>query len=191
MLARMLGALTLNPGTYEDVEHDTSATWQALLVVILVSVAGGVGGLLAGDTDVVRGIVFGIIRGVFSWIVWAAAAWLIGTTILRGPQTHADWGQLARGTGFAQTPGLLNILIFIPYVSLVIGLLVFAWQVAGMLMAVRESLDYDSLWRAFFVVLIALIPVLIFNAVIFTVLGIADGSVDMDVNTSAVLGFFI
>ena len=43
-----------------------------------------------------------------------------------------------------------------------------------MLFAIRESLDYSSLWRAFFVVLIALIPVLIVNAIIFAILGIGD-----------------
>ena len=174
MFQRMLSAAMLNPAVYADVEHDRGATIQALLVVVLVSIAGGVGGLLSGDFDIVRGLIFGVIRGVLSWAMWALAALLIGTTILKTPQTEADWGQVARGTGFAQTPGLLNVLVFIPILGGIVGFLVFIWQLAGMLFAIRESLDYNSLWRAFFVVLIALIPVIIVNAIIFALLGIGE-----------------
>ena len=136
MLARMLGAATLNKGTFEDVEHDRSATLQAMAVVILVSVASGIGGVLGGEVDILRGVLFGVIRGVLSWGVWAAAALLIGTTILKTPATHADWGEVARGTGFAQTPGLLNVLVFVPVLGEIVRVVTFFWQLAAMLMAV-------------------------------------------------------
>ncbi len=166
MLNRMLGAAMLQGRTFEDVEHDRSATLQAMGVVILVSIASGVGGLLAGDVDIVRGVVFGVIRGLLSWAIWAAAALIVGTTILKTSETSADWGEVARGTGFAQTPGLLNVLVFIPILGEIVRVVTFFWQLAAMLMAIRESLDYNSLWRAFFVVLIALIPVLIVNGIL-------------------------
>ena len=111
MLARMLGAARLDVDTYEDVEKDKSATLQALLVVVFVAISAGVGGLLSGEGDLVRGLAFGAIRGVMSWAVWALVAWLVGTTLLKTQETEADWGQLARGTGFAQTPGLLNVFV--------------------------------------------------------------------------------
>ena len=115
MLARMIGAATLNRDTYEDVEHDRGATWQAALVVVLVSISGAIGGALSGDTGLVSGIIVGVIGGVVWWALWAAGCWLVGTKILNTPETRADWGELARGTGFAQTPGLLSVLVFIPY----------------------------------------------------------------------------
>lgn len=175
MLERMMGALTFNRSAYDDVEHDTGATWQALAIVIMVSVAGGIGGFLIEDeTNILTALAFGVVSGVFSWALWALVAMLVGTTILKTPETEADWGQVARGTGFAQTPGLLNILVFIPYVGGVIGLVVFVWQFICMLFALRESLDYNSLWRAFFVVLISFIPVLIVNIIIYALLGIDD-----------------
>ena len=172
MLARMLGAARLNVDTYEDVEKDKSATIQALLVVIVVAIAAGVGGMLSGDIDLGRGLAFGAIRGVVTWAAWALMAWLVGTTILKTQDTEANWGQLARTTGFAQTPGLLTVLVFLPAVGTVIAFLVFIWQLATMVVAVRQSLDYTSTLRAFFVILIALIPVLIINAIIFSVLRI-------------------
>ena len=170
----MLGAALLNPATYAEVEHNKGVTWQAMLVVVLVSIAGGVGGVLAGEADLLRGVIFGAIRGVLSWTIWALAALLIGTTLFRTPQTEADWGQVARGTGFAQTPGLFNFLVFVPIIGIDIAAIVFIWQLAGMLFAIRESLDYDSLWRAFFVVAIPFIPLLFINAIIFHLLGIGE-----------------
>ncbi len=170
MIMRMLGAARLNVDTYEDVEKDSSATKQALIVVVLVSIAAGVGGLLAGDeVDIVRGLGFGVIRGVVSWAVWALVAMFIGTKLLKTEETEANWGQVARCTGFAQTPGLLNVLVFL---SGLITIVVFVWQIVAMVIAVRQSLDYKSSLRALFVILIALIPVGIINVIIFSVLNL-------------------
>lgn len=176
MPGRMAGAALLNPDTFEDVEHDRGATIQAALVVIIVSVAGAIGGIIGGDGDILRGLVFGIVRGVVSWAIWAGAAMLIGTTILKTPATHADWGQVARGTGFAQTPGILSILVFIPAAGTVVAFAVFIWSLAAMIISLRQTLDYDSTWRAFFVVVIAFIPVVIINAIIFSLFGIGEAS---------------
>ena len=46
--------------------------------------------------------------------MWALFTYVIGATILKTEDTEADWGQLARGTGFAQTPGILHVFYFIP-----------------------------------------------------------------------------
>ncbi len=172
MIDRMLGAARLSVDTYEEVERDRGATGQALIVVILVTIASVVGQMLGGEgVDVVRGLAAGIIRGVASWALWALFTWLIGATILKTEDTEADWGQLARGTGFAQTPGLLNVVGFIPGIGIVISLLTFVWTFAGMVVAVRQSLDYTSTMRAVFVILLAFIPVLIMNGLVFTLTG--------------------
>ena len=172
MLARMLGAARLDVDTYEDVEKDKGATIQAMIVVILVAISAGVGGWLSDEGDLVRGLAFGAIRGVLSWAVWALVAWIVGTTLLKTQETEADWGQLARGTGFAQTPGLLNVFVFVTAVGTAIVVVAFLWQLVCMVVAVRQSLDYTSTLRAIFVIVIALIPVVIINAILFAVLGI-------------------
>ncbi len=170
MLNRMLGTARLNTQTIEDIERDGSATIQALIVVIIVALASGVGELLSGDTDIVSALVLGVIRGVVSWAIWALIAMFVGTKILKTEQTEADWGQLARGTGFAQTPGILNVLSFVPVVGNAIVVAAFVWRFAAMMIAVRQCLDYTSTLRAFFVILISFIPVVIINAILFWVL---------------------
>lgn len=178
MLGRMLGAARLNVQTYEDVEHDSGATIQALLVIILVSVASFVGQLLAGDdTNVVGALVNGIAWGVLGWAIWALFTWLIGATLLKTEQTEADWGQLARCTGFAQTPRLLSVFWFIPILGPILSLVGLVWSIIAMLVAVRQSLDYTSTWRAFFVILLAFIPVAVTIGLIgWAVVALTGGS---------------
>ena len=176
MIGRMIGAARLNVATFEEVEQDKGATIQALAVVILVSIASFVGGIFGADeVDIVRGLVIGVASGIASWFLWALVTWMVGSTILATSETKANWGELARCTGFAQTPGIFSVLIIIPVVGGVLWWVAFFWKWAAMMVAVRQALDYTSTWRAFFVILIAAIPVLIMNGIIFVIFLIISG----------------
>ncbi len=180
MLARMLGAMRMDVNTYEDVEDDRSATLQAMIVVVIVSLCTGVGVMLQsvisgdGSADIVR-LLFGIVMGIVGWALWALVTWIVGSTVLKTPDTVADWGQLARGTGFAQAPGVFRLFVFVPVVGGLIALLSLIWQIACMIIAVRQCLDYTSTWRAFFVVLISVIPYAVIYIIFAIVLGFAGG----------------
>ena len=92
MLSRMLGAARLSVDTFEDVERDSSATIQALIVVVIVSLASGIGKLLSADAGILDALVFGVVGGILSWAVWAFLVMFVGTKILKTDQTEADWG---------------------------------------------------------------------------------------------------
>ncbi|MCY4530445.1 MAG: YIP1 family protein [Chloroflexi bacterium] len=143
MLGRMLGAARLDVATYEEVESDGKATIQALVVVIVVTIFSVVGAMMGGgdDFNVVNALVVGVVRGVVSWAIWALITWIVGTTILNTEATEADWGQLARCTGFAQTPGILNVFSFVPAVGGLISLAAFVWTFAAMLVAVLSRAE--------------------------------------------------
>jgi hypothetical protein len=66
--------------------------------------------------------VVGIAAGIGLWALWAWITHFVGTTILKSTETEANWGQLARTLGFAQSPGVLKVFGFIP----VLGPVVFA-----------------------------------------------------------------
>ena len=165
MIGRILGAARLSAETYEEVEKDEGATLQALLVVVIVSIATVVGEVLAREENasLIGALGVGIVQGILSWALWAAVIWIIGSTILRGEYAAADWGGFARSIGFAHTPGVFNVLRPIPEIGVLLYLAVIIWMLAAMAVAVRQSLDYDSIWRAFFAVLLAAITVLIIN----------------------------
>ncbi len=164
MLRRMLGAARLDVNIYEEVEADQSATMQAFMVVAMVAVASGVGLL---SVQGVSGLIVGVIFGVVGWALWALITMWIGTTLLRTPETEANWGQLLRTLGFAQSPGILRVFGFIPVVGPVIFAVTSIWLLVTMVIAVRQALDYSSTLRAIGVVLIGFIPyVVLFSLII-------------------------
>lgn len=177
MIGRMLGAARLDSHTYEDVERDRGATLQALAIVIMVTIASLVGELLSGEEiDVVRSVIAGVVLGVIGWALWALVTYIIGATICKTADTEANWGQLARCTGFAQTPGLFNVLSFIPVVGGLIVLVAFIWSVAAMVVGVRQALDYTSTLRAFFVVVVSAVPWVVLYIVVLVITGGLLGS---------------
>ncbi len=148
---RMLGAARLDARTYEEVEADTTATGQALGVVVLSSVAAGIGSFGFGGMP---GVIWGCVAALIGWIVWAFLIWIIGTKMLPEPQTRSDVPELLRTTGFASAPGVLRILGILPLVGLLISWLIHLWMLVAMVIAVRQALDYQSTARAIAVCII-------------------------------------
>ncbi len=146
-LNRMLRAAKLDVSLYKEVQEDRSAVPQAMGVVILSSLAAGVGG--AGTADVgLEIILLGTALALAGWFVWAFLTFFIGTRILPEPQTKADYGELLRTIGFSSTPGIIRILGVIPGASLFLLFLASIWMLVGMIIAVRVALNYTSTMRA-------------------------------------------
>ena len=145
MLQRMVGAARLDAAVYEEVEADRGATGQAFAVVLLASIAAGIG---AFESHAAAGILWHALHGVLLWYVWAYITCFIGTRLLPTAETAADHGELLRTIGFSSAPGLLRALgVITPIAGLVfaIGTL---WMLVAMIVAVRQALDYRSTWRA-------------------------------------------
>jgi hypothetical protein len=68
--------------------------------------------------------------------------------VLPGPDTEADVGQLLRTIGFSAGPGAFAILNALPAIGWLLALLAALWQLAAMVVAVRQALDYESTGRA-------------------------------------------
>jgi hypothetical protein len=149
----MAGAARLDVPTYEEVEADKSATWQAVVIAIVSSLAITIGDFHNGDTDVPARL----LGGLAGWIVWLFFIWVVGVKMLPEPETKSDLGELIRTTGFASTPGLFRILGMIPIVGWVVVIAAWLWTLAAMVIAVRQALDYRSLGRAIVVCVIGFV----------------------------------
>ena len=168
MVERMIRASRLDVHIFEEVEADTSATRQALSVVALVALATGIASL--GKTGLV-GLFVGVVLAIAGWAFWAWIVYLVGTKVMPSDSTHADWGQLARTLGFAQSPGIFRVLGAVPVVGLIIFLVVSIWMLVAMVVAVRQALDYTSTRRAIAVVLLGFIPYALLTYMAFALLG--------------------
>ena len=167
MVGRMIRASRLDVHIFEEVEADTSATRQALSVVVLVALATGIASL---GTTGLGGLFVGVVIAIAGWAIWAWIVYIIGTKILPSPETHANWGQLARTVGFAQSPGIFRVFGAVPVVGLIIFLVVSIWMLVAMVIAVRQALDYTSTWRAIAVVLLGFIPYVLLMSFAYSLL---------------------
>lgn len=146
-LMRILGALVLDPSAYENVEADRHAAMQSVVVVMAVSVAGGIGAIGFGLVGI-AGFVTGAIISLGAWLVWAATIATLGTTGLAEPQTRSNLPELLRVLGFAAAPGVFIALAAMPAVAPIVLVVVAAWMIAAAVIAVRQALDYRSTARA-------------------------------------------
>ena len=147
LFTRMLRAAQLDAALYEEVEADRGALWQATSVVVLSSLAAGIG---SRGSSVSGGLIIMILATLLGWYTWAYLTYFIGTRLLPGLRTQADWGQLLRTIGFSSAPGVLRVIgVFLePAWVDVLFLVVAAWMLVAMVIAVRQALDYESTTRA-------------------------------------------
>ena len=147
---RIIRACKLDVSLYEEVEADKSATLQAALVVVLSSLAAGVGALSLGASNFLMAPILSLI----SWYIWAYLIYFIGVKFFPEPNTKADHGELLRTIGFSSAPGLIRIFGFTPELMSITFIGAGIWMLVAMVIAVRQALDYESTWRAIGVVII-------------------------------------
>lgn len=141
---RMLRAAKLDVNLYEEVEADKTSMRQATGVVVLSSLAAGIGSIGMGGGN----LFFGTIAALVGWYIWAYVTYFIGTKLLPEAQTKADHGELLRTIGFSSSPGLIRVLGIIPGLTNLIFMISGVWMLVAMIIAVRQALDYKSTPRA-------------------------------------------
>ena len=148
---RIFRAIKIDVELYEEVERDKSATIQAGLVVVLSSMAAGVGALQLGASNFLLAPIFSLI----SWYVWAYIIYFVGVKLFPEKNTKSNHGELLRTIGFSSAPGLLRVFGVTPDLMAVTFIGSAFWMLACMVVAVKSALDYDSLWKAFGVVVVS------------------------------------
>lgn len=142
---RIVQAAKLNVNLYEEVEADKTAMGQAIGVVVLSSLAAGIGNISRGGMS---GILVGMVAALVGWYIWAFLTYFIGTKFLPESGTKSDIGETLRTIGFSTSPGLIRVLAFIPGLRLIVLPVASIWMLIAMVIAVRQALDYKSTLRA-------------------------------------------
>ena len=138
MINRIMGVFRLDSQTFEDIEHDSSATTQAAIIVAIVALLQGIGtgtGTAIAGGNFFLSFISTIVWAFVGWFLWAGVTYFVGTTFFGGRATIAE---MLRVIGFAQAPLLLGI---IPCVGTVIGGI---WALIAGFIAVRQGLDLDD-----------------------------------------------
>lgn len=151
---RMMGAALLDRAMYEGIEADRSAFGQALAVVLLSSLAAGVG--IAGWRGPDVGVVLTVSAiALVTWVAWAMLMFQIGGRLLRTSRTRTSPTELMRTIGFAASPGLLQAFGAFPRVTVFAFAIAWIWMFAATVVAVRQALDFTSTGRTLLVCALA------------------------------------
>ena len=169
---RMMRAARLDSNLYEEVEADQSATSQAATVVGIAAVCGAIGSGVAlitqGNTSqAILVIILGILGAFLGWVLWSYITYWIGTSIFKGTATP---GEMLRTIGFAQSPGVLNILAFIPVLGGIVSLIVGIWSLVAGVIALRQALDIST-GQAVITAIIGFIPMMLVYCLIGSIVG--------------------
>ncbi len=150
-LNRIFRAIKIDISVFEEVEKDKTATIQAGIVVILSSLAAGVGALQLGASN----FLFAPILSLLSWYVWAYIIYFVGVKLFGDFKTQTNHGILLRTIGFSSSPGLIRVFGITPDLMTVTFIGSAFWMLACMVVAVKSALKYESLLKALGVVIIA------------------------------------
>ena len=194
-LDRMIRASKLDVSLYEEVEADQSTviikpliiidtvfstnlsskfkivanktTLQAAGVVVLSSLAAGIGAISLGASNFLMAPLISLV----SWYIWAYLIYLIGAKLFPEPTTKSDHGELLRTIGFSSAPGLIRVFGFTPELMSITFIGAGIWMLIAMIVAVRQALDYQSTWRAIGVVVIGFLVQAIVLIMILRIFG--------------------
>ena len=170
LVERMVRAARLDVTLYNEVEHDDTATTEALYVVVIAAVASGLGTLLGsfGEGRGLVGLASEVLTMMLNWVIWSYVTYFVGTRLFHGTATP---GEMLRTLGFAMAPGVLNVLGFLPCIGGLVRLAVLIWMLVAGVVAVREALDFDTP-KAISTVLVGWVAMLLIYAAQFIVWGL-------------------
>lgn len=157
MLDRIMGVITLKAPVYREIADDQTATTQAGIIVVVVSlITGFISGLVqVGSDGVVHtsliGAVLGAVVGVgLSLLSWVVASWVLSAVSgAMGGKTNTS--EMLRVTGYVQIFSLVSILNLAVLISSALacltglmGLVVGILALIGYLIGVREAAEFTT-----------------------------------------------
>ncbi len=150
-LNRIYRSIKIETEVFEEVQKDKNATIGAAIVVVLSSLAAGIGASHLGMVNFFLAPVLSLI----SWFVWAYIVYFVGVKLFPDLKTKTTHVALLRSIGFSSAPGIIRIFGFNQDLMTVTFIGSAFWMLACMVVAVKQTLSYKSLWKALGVVIIA------------------------------------
>jgi hypothetical protein len=150
-LNRIFRSVKIDPEVFNEVQKDKNATLSAAIVVILSSSAAGIGAVSLGASNFILAPIFSLI----SWFVWAYIVYFVGVKLFPDSKTKTTQFALLRAIGFSSAPGIIRIFGFREDLMTVTFIGSSFWMLVCMIVAVKVTLNYKSLVKAFGVVIIS------------------------------------
>jgi len=124
---------------------------QAAIIVIVVTFLSALGTAFLADNFIVSLLVTWLTSVIVGWVLWAVLTYFVGVNVFGG---RSSVPEMLRVLGFASAPRLLGIFGFIPCVGWLAALIGAILALIAGVIAVRESMEFDT-GKAVLTVLIA------------------------------------
>src|SRR5467141_1411913 len=123
--------------TFRELKEDKNATGQAVAVLLLVGLSYGLG------FSIFNGLQKSTLSPDFVIFVWSATVFLVGTKLFQG---KTGYWQLARPLFFSTAPGILFILIAIPFYPVIVAIAVIAstWIISEEFVALKSAMGFNT-----------------------------------------------
>lgn len=183
LVDRITKAFMFNKEVYSEVEHDTSFTTTAWVIVAATAFLGSLGSTFgAGGFDQpaagIVGVLVGTVVGIIGFAVGTAVITWVGQTVFKAEVT---FDELVRTLGLAyiwRVLGVISIVgAFSPALACVAAPISLAAAIAGLFswfIAAKEALDLD--WTQTIVTVLlgwaAIMAITVFTALILGMLGL-------------------
>ncbi|HSJ57066.1 MAG TPA: YIP1 family protein [Anaerolineae bacterium] len=151
MIDRILRAIRLDPNVYREIAEDENAMSEAAIIVIVVTFLSALGSAFVADNFIVGLLVGWLTAIVVGWILWAVLTYFVGANLFGG---RSSIPEMLRVLGYASAPQLLGVLGFIPCLGWLAALIGAILSLIAGVIAVRESMEFDT-GKAVLTVLIA------------------------------------
>src|SRR6267143_1630464 len=149
--SRIIRIARFDKDTFRELKDDRGATGQAVAVLLLVGLSYGLGysiftGLQTSSlspSQLISGTISYMIFTDFAAFIWSATVFLVGTKLFQG---KTGFWELARPLFFSAAPGILFILIAIPFSPIIIASAVIAstWIISEEFVALKSAMGFNT-----------------------------------------------
>lgn len=149
LITTLQSALILDTNLYENARNTPQTHRLARTIVILAALSHVFGStfiLLINRTTLpilVLALLLNALSVVGGYYFWTFTILKIGQWF---KQPHPSYGDLLSPIGFAYAPQVLNFLTVIPLLGRPIQLVLSAWSLLAVIVAVRQGLDINTWW---------------------------------------------
>ena len=161
IIGRVTRIVTFDQTVYGEIEHDENANVEAAIVVVVSSLLGAIGRLIA-NRYIGNALVAFVLGILLSWLLWSWVTMFVGTRLFQG---EATFWEMARTIGYANVAQAVGLLAWVPCVGVVAGLAGFVLALVFGFFAVREALDIPT-EKAILTIVIGWAVVLVINIVL-------------------------
>lgn len=135
LFERMLRAIKLDQGFFEEIAADPSVQPQSVWAVAIYALATAFGFFSTVGGTAVN---IALITTMLAWYAWAFSIFYFGSRLFREGREHADRKRVMRVVAFAAAPGLIRLLGIIPKTTIVLMVVSSIWIVVAAVIGLKQ-----------------------------------------------------